>query len=83
MLNVVFFLAQTPIAISWTEKVVKKSEPIFSACSKNLTFSTNLNMAFNEVEGSPFLDFVHLNENGNKIIADQIYEKLLIDQAFK
>ena len=65
------------------EIILKKSEPIFSACSKNLTFSTNLNMAFNEIEGSPFLDFVHLNENGNKIIADQIYEKLLIDKAFK
>ena len=30
LLNIVFLLAQTPISISWTEKVVKKSEPILS-----------------------------------------------------
>ena len=65
------------------ELILKKSAPIFSACSKNLTFSTNLNLAFNEIENSPFLDFVHLNESGNKIIADRIYEKLLIDKVFE
>jgi hypothetical protein len=30
LFNFAFFLAQTPISISWTEKVVKKSEPILS-----------------------------------------------------
>ena len=30
LLNVVFWIVQTPISISWTEKVVKKTPPLLS-----------------------------------------------------
>ena len=57
--------------------VFEKSLPVFENSIENLSFSMNLKTSFDSLNSSPFLDFCHVNQYGNKVIAEKIWEKIL------
>ncbi len=56
----------------------KRSYPLIEKRLNNLDFSYSLTGIFNGLDESPFLDYCHVNHVGNKIISENIWNRISV-----
>ena len=61
------------------EDVFKKGYPEFKKQLKKLSYSNDLTKSFDDTEKSPYLDWCHINHEGNEIIANKIFNIIIKD----